>query len=86
MSEHDQEVEPTPLEPTGFERESTESDTSTATDASGEINSVEFSTEDANPDYAKGLFMRNARHLQEVFVELYKQDPTARYSLTLERL
>lgn len=48
--------------------------------------SVEFSIDDVNHDYAKGVFMRNARTLQSDFVELYKEEPKAKFRLTLERL
>ena len=48
--------------------------------------SVEFSVEDLNHDYAKGVFMSNARSLQADFVDLYKEDPQATFRLTLERL
>ena len=49
--------------------------------------SVEFSIEDTNHDYAKGVFMRNARRLgKSAFEDLYREDPQATFRLTLERL
>ena len=45
-----------------------------------------FNISDVNHDYAKGVFLRQARELQHVFVELYKEDPSATFRLTLERL
>lgn len=83
MGENSSELEATPLEPNWDVSPSP--DKSTDNDAGAE-NSVEFSTDDTNHDYAKGLFMRHARELQAVFVEQYRQDPSARFRLTLERL
>lgn len=79
MSETTSEVDATTAEPQDeFEQYKSRSE-------SGGV-SVEFSIDDTNNDYAKGVFLRNARNLQSDFVELYKEEPKAKFRLTLERL
>lgn len=79
VSDQQTELEPTPLEPN-------RSDFETPTERPNEPSTVEFGVSDENHDYARGVYMRNARELQAIFVELYKKDPSARFRLTLEQL
>lgn len=86
MTEQSPELEPTPLEPQqNFAPEPTEEDRETFDNVSGP-SSVEFSVDDVNRDYAKGVFLRHARALQAEFVQQYDQDPSATFRLTLDKL
>lgn len=86
MAENSQEVEPTPLEPNRADFEPQDNSEQVSSTGAADPSSVEFSVSDVNHDYAKGVFLRNARELQAIFVELYKQDPSGSFRLTLERL
>lgn len=79
MSEHNPEVSQPSDDPQ--HKSETEADAVQSGSAS-----VEFHIEDTNHDYAKGVFMRNARELQSAFADLYREDPQAHFRLTLERL